>query len=242
MRRLTGDTMVEVLFAITAYSVVAIFTIVTMNIGLKQGESALELSQARIEVSAQADAIRFIHNSFLAEREYNVSTGSESYVNLWKAIVDRAIRYDDTVPALSTDSCATTYSQLASAKAFIINTRNINPSSASTTVINYNASKFRQAQLYPRVLYTNATSNSDADYVDEGTYTTLGAAEGIWVIARKSKSTSSLYTAPAGTSLTQPEYYDFHIYTCWYSPGSDHPSTTGTIIRLYNPALRESLR
>ncbi len=242
-KMLAGDTMIEVFFAITAYSVVAIFTITTMKIGLQQGEAALELSQARIEISAQADAIRFIHNSFLAEREYNTNTGSESYVNLWKRIVNRAVDSNRSIPSLSTNSCSATYSQLSSANAFVINTRNIRPSSPSSTVINYSASTFHETQLYPRIIYKNATSSSDADYEDEGLFKTFSSAEGIWVIARKSASTSSLYVSlGGGLPTSQPEYYDFHIYSCWYAPGADHPSTTGTIVRLYNPALKESIR
>lgn len=240
----SGDTMVEVLFSITAYAVVALFTINTMNLGLQQGEASLELSMARTEISAQADAIRFIHNAYLSEREYNL-TSSNSYKDLWTAITNRAVESSAAIPSLSVSSCSEPYTgsnNIFSKNAFIVNTRYFSLGSPSRTIIPANTSKFTQASLYPRVVYTTSagtwdgtSASSDSDYLDEGTYNQVGKAEGIWVIARKSANTSSMLTGA-------PEYYDFHIYTCWYSPGSNHPSTVGTIIRLYNPALKEIAR
>ena len=246
-RNRRGDTMVEVLFAITAYSVVAIFTIITMNIGLQQGEASLELSQARIEIAAQADGLRFIHNSFLSEREYGY-TGSNSYKDLWTRITARAVDASTSIWDLSSKDCKDWYTgalnYLSSRKAFILNLRNLNPTGGDLTVRTAigGASTFRAATLYPRVVYTTNAStwdgtsaSSDSDYYDEGGRKYVGAAEGIRIIARKSATTSSMLNS-------QPEYYDFHIYSCWYAPGSDHPSTIGTIIRLYNPELQESIR
>ena len=231
-----GDTLIEVLIALTAYSVVAIFTIVTMNMGIRQGETSLEISMARNEIAAQAEAIRFIHNAFLSEREYNIHSGSDSYINLWRSITNRAVDSGTSIPRLSVNSCNVPYNNgTIRSKAFVINTRFISPASPASTVIGFD-SRFAQATLYPRVLYySSGSSNSDADYVDEGSFTTFGRAEGIWVIARSSAASSSMLGSV-------PEYYDFHIYTCWYAPGADQPSTIGTIIRLYNPALRETIR
>lgn len=45
----------------------------------------------------------------------------------------------------------------------------------------------------------------------------------------------------AGTAET-PEFFDFHIRTCWYAPGVKRPSTIATIVRLYNPELTEANR
>ncbi len=240
-----GDTMIEVLFAITAYSVVAIFTIITMNIGLQQGETALELSQARIEIAAQADGLRFIHNAFLSEREYGL-TGSNSYKALWQQISDRAVNSDVPIRDLAVNKCSDWYSgnYLASRQAFVLNLRNLSPTGEELTVrmATYGSSTFREATPYPRVVYTtNATTwngtsdSSETDYYDDGGRLYVGAAEGIWIIARKSAAKSSMLD-------TKPEYYDFHIYSCWYAPGSDHPSTIGTIVRLYNPELKEAIR
>ena len=228
----TGDTMVEVLFAITAYSVVAMFTIFVMNFGMQQGEAALELSQARIEIAAQADAIRFIHNSFLAEREY--SSSEQKYKGLWNAIIARPT---SSVPSLTADNCASRYSGSGSilGKGFVINVRNINPNDTGATVVTGN-SKLVQASLYPRLLYSDS-------YIDSST--TLNRAEGIWVLVRPSAYNTGTIDPSTNTSFTElsnkSEYYDFHIYTCWYAPGASHPTTIGTIIRLYNPVLREEL-
>lgn len=229
-----GDTIVEVLLAITIYSLVALFTITAMRLGIQQGEASLELSQARIEVAAQADAIRFIHNSFLAEREYALSSGS-SYKALWQALVANAVESSDNIRALSVDTSTATGCPASVAHSFIVNPRNISPSNPASTVL---TGKYYTTQLYPRLIFGTSSSNSDSAY-EEGAYTGLYRAEGIWVVARKSAKTSGIYDV---SGQSQPEYYDFHIYTCWFAPGSSHPSTTGTIIRLYNPALRETIR
>lgn len=223
-----GDTLVEVMIAITIYSIVAIFTITVMRLGLQQAEATLELSQARIEVSAQADAIRFIHNSFLSEREYALAT---NYKALWNNLISKAYEASASdFPSLNTSDSTCPASV---ANSFIINPRNISPNSPNSTII---FGSYVRTELYPRLIFGTSSANSDTSY-KEGNYTNLYRAEGIYVVARKSASTSSLITG-----ASQPEYYDFHIYACWLAPGSSHPSTTGTIIRLYNPALRESLR
>ncbi|MDO5481071.1 MAG: hypothetical protein Q4F60_01850, partial [Candidatus Saccharibacteria bacterium] len=64
-----GDTIIEVLFALSIFSLIAVLAIAVMNLGIAIAESNLELNMARNEVDAQAEAIRFIQSSYLAERE-----------------------------------------------------------------------------------------------------------------------------------------------------------------------------
>ena len=239
LRLMHGDTMAEVLFAITAYSVVALFTINTMKIGLQQGEASLELSQARIEISAQADALRFIHNSYLAEREYDIE-GTNTYETLWNAITSNDVTSAATIPDLAVSKCSTIYGDnTIKTKAFIINTRHIDPSYPATTIIpNSGTGKLVETSLYPRVLYgTMENDNSDADYYDSGSYDSVLRAEGIWILVRRSSENALGTTADKNI----PQYYDFHIYSCWYAPGSNQPSTIGTIVRLYNPLPKEGI-
>ena len=67
----------------------------------------------------------------------------------------------------------------------------------------------------------------------------MARAEGIWIIAVRDKTDSA--NSSANKNNVIPEFYDFHIRTCWTAPGRARPSTIGTIIRLYNPELVERI-
>lgn len=244
IRTKAGDTLIEVMIAIAIYSVVALFTITTMRLGIQEGETALELAQARTAVNAQANAIRFIHNSFLAEREYPVEP-EDSYKSLWQTIIASALDSGTAIDELAADTCPDNPSH-----GFIINTRHIDHKNPNSTVIK-GTGKIIAPVLYPRLIYTHTRTDPDIDINSEDiidpyigandTSETLDHAEGIWVVVRKSSSTVN-YGAGSTITYSTNQYYDFHIYTCWLAPGANHPTTTGTIIRLYNPALKESIR
>ena len=79
-----GDTVIEVIIAITVFCLVAILSITLMNSGLSTAQGSLELIMARNEIDAQAEALRFIQNSFLAEREYIAD--DQQYTKLWRRL------------------------------------------------------------------------------------------------------------------------------------------------------------
>jgi type II secretory pathway pseudopilin PulG len=53
-----GDTIIEVLLAITVFSMVAVATITIMNQGTNAAQRALEITHVRQEIDAQAEALR----------------------------------------------------------------------------------------------------------------------------------------------------------------------------------------
>ena len=86
-----GDTLVEIIFCFSIFSLITIISIGLMNRNLSLMQGALEVSMARNEIEAQAEAIRFIHNSFLSERELvrdqNIDpTKWQEYRNLWNRL------------------------------------------------------------------------------------------------------------------------------------------------------------
>lgn len=62
-----GDTIIEVTLAFAIFSLVAIITVAMMNLGLAASERSLELVTARNELNAQAEALRFVHSSYISE-------------------------------------------------------------------------------------------------------------------------------------------------------------------------------
>jgi len=250
---------------------IAVITINLMNSGIATAQKNLEVTMARNEVDAQAEALRFIHNSYLAER--NLSGGFKQFRELWNELTRPGVAQDPS-PELTAsfnnminceeahDGVPGSYPSLFFLGAFVLNTRLIQPQTSSNTYeanpdtgfsLNYHdlisqivvgardIDNFRiyRAPLYPRILYGNfgAGSAYDPDNTDipalreQDRLRRIVAAEGIWVIAMRGGTVDS--------RTRQPEYYDFHIRTCWHSVGRVAPSTIGTIVRLYNPDFIE---
>lgn len=95
-----GDTLVEVMFAIAVFAFVVILTISMMNQGVATAEESLELVTTRNEMSAQVEALRFIHSSYISEKTLpRRGTTSEKayqqYAELWEKITANAV--DPTV-------------------------------------------------------------------------------------------------------------------------------------------------
>lgn len=94
-----GDTIIEVMFALAVFCLVAILSIAMMNTGVNSAENALEVVTARNELNAQAEALRFIHSSYISEKtlpsltdpSYRPGEKYQQYEQLWNTIVSNAI-------------------------------------------------------------------------------------------------------------------------------------------------------
>lgn len=249
-----GDTIIEVTIAITVFCIISIITMGIMDRNLNSIQGALELEMARNEIDAQAEALRFIHNSFLSEREYT----EKEYENLWKSL---ALSTDDpnkglanapgNISPFTAAQCSVYYDKNATASgqphsiitdhAFVVNTRNLDPGNVNATIISATKepNKFINTTLYPRIVYTTSGVSADTDSslaeatIESKTYDQISTVEGLWVIATHDATDAS------GSKLSNasPEFFDFHIRTCWYPPNQNYPTTIATIIRLYNPEV-----
>ena len=222
-----GDTLVEVAFAIAIFALVCVFSIGLMNNGVDTAQSSMELTMARNEIDAQSEALRFIQNSYLSEKELV----NKTYKPLWDHIKARAVdpsAIDNLNPTPATCDELYQSGSLLTSKGFVINTRKIDPGSVGTTILDYSGSTFKATSLYPRLIFKRSTASGNtsdnSDELSEDNYfDSVQYVEGIAVIAVR------------GDSSSNPEFYDFHIRTCWYAPGRDNPTTINTIVRLYNP-------
>lgn len=284
MKKQRGDTIIEVTIAITIFCMISVLSISLMNGGVSNAQAALELTMARNEIDAQAEAIRFIHNSYLSERELPLE--KQQYRKLWlrltrgessslfspngsNIVFNGMAQAPQDIPRLTVDRCSDIYegdgNKISNLKAFVVNTRLLEPSGksndyytnlfgdsdpANPTTIDYDKlmkgviidssraedkNKFVEAPLYPRLIFTrsDSTGNDSGKKLDESAtdkpLLKVARAEGIWVYSVRD----------TGIQNKVPQYYDFHIRTCWYAPGRSVPSTIGTIIRLYNPEIIE---
>jgi len=74
-----GDTIIEVMLAVTIFSLVAIGAMTMMNSGLSIAQRSLEVTQARQQIDAQAEMLRFVHDRAREDR-------SGQYADLWSSI------------------------------------------------------------------------------------------------------------------------------------------------------------
>ena len=136
-----GDTLVEVVFAIAIFALVAIISINAMNGGLSVAQQSLEITMTRNEMDAQAEALRFVHNAFALERELVVE--KQQYRDLWykltrdsnSGIEPGMANTPDALPELTVTSCNQIYENGGGKSiignndltAFVMNTRAIDP-------------------------------------------------------------------------------------------------------------------
>ena len=223
-----GDTLIEVMFAVGVFSLVAIAVVSVMNGSLRSIQGALETTMTRNEIDAQAEAIRFIQSAYIAEKD--LAEDKQVYTAAWKKIVKLAEANDVDIATFEPAECGELYektddkSYIASQNAFVVNTRKLGVSGDSDNsdvaiiTAGKSSGKFEEAGTYPRLIFggdANTLSNT-ASSMD------LTYADGIYVV---------------GIKDTEGTYYDFYIRTCWNSAGANQVSTISTVIRLYNPDL-----
>lgn len=90
-----GDTIIEVILAITVFSLVAISAITLMNHGVSVVQRSLEITLARQEIDAQAEMLRYVYD--------RNNEGDNRYVNLW----DNRINQVATPKEIVGETCPT---------------------------------------------------------------------------------------------------------------------------------------
>lgn len=98
MRKLQrGDTIIEVLFATTVFSVIAVGGLSVMNQGTTIAQRTLEVGLVRQQIDAQADALRYL------SRAYAADYGKRGYATQqWQRIVtEHAVDRADPFTAMS---------------------------------------------------------------------------------------------------------------------------------------------
>ncbi len=203
-----GDTLIEVLFAVTVFSLIVVGSLALMNQGVSASRRALETTIARQAMDGQAETLRFLHESYVAEYQsgatYNTSDAGTSPAEEYFKLIEFA-KANPKTAASPLNSSATACPANEPAGSFIVN-----PSTASLVT---SPSTMQPATVYPELVYTVTGL--------------LTASRGIWIEAVRSAATTGA-TSNAG-------FIDFHIRACWVGQGSKVPVTLGTIVRLYEP-------
>ena len=75
-----GDTIIEVLLAVSIFSMVAVSSMAIMNMGLSTAQRSLEITQVRHQIDGQAELLRYVHS------QTKLDNPDQEYVELWNDI------------------------------------------------------------------------------------------------------------------------------------------------------------
>ena len=253
MHKKKGDTLIEVALAIGIFSLVAIVVVSVVSASTSSAQAALELTITREELDSQAEALRFIHDSFVIGSQ-SMDTSKNPYTELWQAIASRAIEPKDENISYIPTTCSELYDAdgfmnagIRDQHPFVINARQLNTLDPAKIIVDYDSNiaqgHFYEAATYPRILYGDIlTSDSRGLYdQDERIEDEIQRVEGIYITAVEGLS-DIVSNTPSDEGIdveigSKIAYYDFYIHSCWMPPGSERASTISTVIRLYDPAV-----
>ncbi len=206
-RKQAGDTLIEVLFAITIFSMVVVMSLTLMNQGTSASIRSLQITLVRQQMDSQAEALRFMSAAYVAAYSPGYTPNPDAATSPAEEFYKIKEKIKDNGPVSTFGSEAATCQPIPSGS-FIVNTQ--------LATLQDTESLFVAADTFPQLVY-----NDDK---------VLQSSQGIWIEAVRSG------TGRAGSNLQAVSYTDFHIRACWDAPGSNRAMNLGTIVRLYEPA------
>ena len=257
-----GDTIIEVCICVTVFAIVCIITIGLMNNGLNLAQRTLEVTMARTAIDSQAEALRYIHNNYVAER--NFGEGASQFKKIWDRLKDysrgadriSSSEYTDTKFSINSyDTCETALrKQKEVFHAFVVNPRLILPDIYNSyRGVSYTPSGSEKGVI-DNILIHESALNPDGSLIKEASlypriiYQTTNSADADKDTSKLKEDNSKLFQFvnaaegiwvigifPNEEDVNRSEFFDFYIRTCWNPAGAKNFSTITTIVRLYNP-------
>jgi len=166
-RRQAGDTLIEVLFAVTVFSLVVVTSLTLMNQGTSASLRSLQITLVRQEIDSQAETLRFLNSSYVSAYypgySPNItdatSTPAEQY---FKIISDVKAKGATSVSPFGGGG---TTCQTPPTASFVVNSR-------AALYQKYDITKISAADTFPQIVY--------------GGGTTITTSKGLWIEAVRS--------------------------------------------------------
>ncbi len=98
MKLSRGDTIIEVVLAVTIFSMVAVGALTIMNDGLAMAQRSLETTLVRQQIDGQAEMLRYVHSRAKEDP-------ASSYGAIWKSISDSPATAQSLTKLINADSC-----------------------------------------------------------------------------------------------------------------------------------------
>lgn len=209
-----GDTLIEVLFAITVFSFVVVTALAIMSQGTAASQRSLEITLVRQQIDAQAETLRFMHDSYVQAYQSGASisgaalqsaSGVSEAAKEWSRMLD-IIRTRPSGPLSAVNECPSA----PPAGSFVVDPVNVRVIGVANNVT------------------LPGDNFAQLEYAANGT--TFNRTNGLWIEAARSATN-------LGDAMNQSNvgYIDFNILACWGSIGANQASTQGTTVRLYEP-------
>lgn len=202
-----GDTLIEVMIAFGVFSLVAVGSLTVMNRGIATAQQSLEITLVRAQMDAQAEAIRYIHQAYVAAYQKGgpAPTGvAAEWVKMTSKATGKGASSASVFGQVNGSSCL---AQAPGQHPFILNARTAAVWGSTPSMT---APTGASVPPFSQVMY-----NADSS---------IKRAYGVWIEA-----------VPSVVNANGTGFVDFHIRSCWSSAGSAKPVTLGTIVRLYEP-------
>ncbi len=153
LRLQRGDTIIEVLLAVTIFSLLSVGSMTIMNQGTNAAQRALEITQVRQQIDAQGEALRAAHQAFTA------ATNPSDPNLTWRQITSST----DTSDFQTTDSASGCPEIKADdiAGSFIMDARN-GTKAPDSPIDWFNSIAAPDAPTHAKVVYTPGTNDLKA--------------------------------------------------------------------------------
>ena len=142
--RQRGDTIIEVVLAVTVFSLIAVGALSVMNQGTAIAQQSLEISLVRDQMDSQADALRYAHNAYIA----NLDQSDAPAVTVWNKIIESPV---NTAQDFTSINNARRCNLPSNGKYFALDIKKLDGASGSPiiTTINSTPATFAQLQYGP---------------------------------------------------------------------------------------------
>jgi type II secretory pathway component PulJ len=206
-----GDTIIEVLLAITIFSMLSVGAVMVMNQGNNAAQRALEQTQVKLQIDAQTQMLRAI-------QQKHFSTSATNPDDDWSKIIG-----DDSDAPRASVGADNKCPELNNPIYFALNTRK-----GDVTLLK-SGNKLKSMNDAAAPTFAQVVYNTDNTATPINEALDVLNAYGIWIERTKNKDTGA-DTQHKSTS------YTFTVRACWYGPGSDVPMQLQSVVRLYDKA------
>ncbi|HEY0965213.1 MAG TPA: type II secretion system protein [Candidatus Saccharimonadales bacterium] len=205
-RLTSGDTIIEVLLAVTIFSLLATVTLTLMNQSVNAAQRAVEITLVRQEIDAQADMLRVLHEA--------AAKSKTPQDTMWASIAERAENATGN-PASTNGGCPTAGDMRNESFA-------LTPSDPLKVIDSGEDTQYDLAG-------TNSATPPYAQVMEVDPDLGKYMAYGIWI----EPSTEGIDRVN-NAAQAKVGAYVFRIRACWDGPGLSTPMQLETIVKLYD--------
>lgn len=139
--RQRGDTIIEVVLAVTVFSLIAVGALSVMNQGTAIAQQSLEISLVRDQMDSQADALRYAHNAYIV----NLDQSDAPAITVWNKIIESPV---NTAQDFTSINNARQCNLPSSGEYFALDIKKLDGTSGSPIITTINSTPTTFAQLH----------------------------------------------------------------------------------------------